>query len=51
MAEPISGDSSGSLLVLEAESLAAVREIVRNDPFWTNNVVGVTCLLTAQVRR
>ncbi|KAN0139636.1 hypothetical protein V8E53_002298 [Lactarius tabidus] len=38
MAEPVSGDSSGSLLVLEAESLEAVREIVQNDPFWTGDV-------------
>ena len=39
MADPVSEDSSGSLLVLEAESLEAVREIVQNDPFWTGNVV------------
>jgi len=38
MADPISGDSSGSLLVLEAESLETVREIVHNDPYWTGDV-------------
>jgi uncharacterized protein YciI len=47
MAEPVSGDSSGSLLVLEAESLEAVREIVQNDPFWTGDVVRAACPLTA----
>lgn len=48
MADPISDDSSGSLLVLEAESLEAVREIVRNDPFWTGNVVRIKFSFTTQ---
>ena len=38
-----SGDPSGTLLVLEAESLEAVREIVHNDPFWTGDFVRVAC--------
>ncbi|KAN0139640.1 hypothetical protein V8E53_002302 [Lactarius tabidus] len=37
MTDPGSGDPGGSLLVLEAESLEAVREIVQNDPYWTGN--------------
>ena len=43
MFDAASGDPSGSLLVLEAESLEAVREIVHNDPFWTGNFVRVVC--------
>lgn len=31
--------SNGSLLVVEAESAAAVRAILEKDLFWTNNVV------------
>ena len=50
MADPVSDDSSGSLLVVEAESLEAVREIVRNDPFWTGNVVRVMFSLTRLLR-
>ena len=38
----------GSLLVLEAESLEAVREIVRNDPFWTGDVVRIKFSFTTQ---
>ena len=45
MAGPVldtaSGNPSGSLLILEAESLEAVREIVHNDPYWTGDVVRV----------
>ena len=36
-----SGDPSGTLLVLEAESLEAVREILQNDPYWAGDVVRV----------
>jgi len=38
MTDAVSGDASGSLLVLEAESLEAAREIVKNDPYWTGDV-------------
>jgi uncharacterized protein YciI len=42
-----SGDPSGSLIVIEAESVEAVREIIQNDPYWTGNyvrcVVPLTC--------
>ena len=41
MFDTTSGDPNGSLLVLEAESLEAVREIVHNDPYWTGDVVRV----------
>ncbi|KAN0139641.1 hypothetical protein V8E53_002303 [Lactarius tabidus] len=32
-----SGNPSGSLIVVEAESLDAVHEIIHNDPYWTGN--------------
>ena len=41
MFDTTSGDPNGSLLVLEAESLEAVLEIVHNDPYWTGDVVRV----------
>jgi len=36
--DPESGDPNGSVLVLEAESLAAVRAIVEEDPYWKGGV-------------
>ncbi|KAN0139638.1 hypothetical protein V8E53_002300 [Lactarius tabidus] len=36
--DSVSGDPSGGLIVFEAESLEAVREMIQNDPFWTGNV-------------
>jgi uncharacterized protein YciI len=36
-----SGNPGGSLIVVEAESLEAVHEIIHNDPYWTGNYVRV----------
>ena len=36
-----SGYPSGTLLVLEAESLEAVRELIQKDPYWTDDVVRI----------
>jgi uncharacterized protein YciI len=50
--DPVTGDPCGGLIVLEAESLEAVREMIQNDLFWTGNVVRVSRVpslgLTAQ---
>jgi hypothetical protein len=43
--DPESGDSNGSVLVLEAESVVAVRAILEEDPYWKGEVVRV--VLTA----
>lgn len=34
ISDPESGDASGSMIVFEAESVAAVRKILENDPYW-----------------
>jgi len=36
--DPESGDMNGSVLVFEAESAAAVRGMIEEDVYWTNNV-------------
>ena len=42
-----SGDPSGTLLVLEAESLEAVRELIQKDPYWTDDVVRIVVSSTS----
>ena len=43
--DPESGEQNGGVLVLEAESVVAVRAIIEEDPYWKGGVVRV--VLTA----
>ncbi|KAH9040238.1 hypothetical protein EDB84DRAFT_1005771 [Lactarius hengduanensis] len=36
--DPESGEAKGSMLIYEAESAAAVRGFLENDPYWAGNV-------------
>jgi len=36
--DPASNDNNGSLVIVEAESVEAVRAIIEKDAYWTNNV-------------
>jgi len=38
MSDPTSDKMNGSLLVVEAESAAAVRAIIEKDVYWASNV-------------
>ena len=43
MADPTNLDKlNGSLLIVEAESVAAVRAVLEQDKYWTQNVVRTT---------
>ena len=40
--DPVSGQPTGSMLVVEAKSIETLREVLENDPYWLKNVVRVS---------
>jgi len=38
LSDPVSGQKNGSVLIIEAENAAAVRDVVEGDLYWTSNV-------------
>jgi len=44
MSDPASDKMNGSLLIVEAESPAAVRVVIEEDIYWTSNVVSFSSI-------